>query len=62
MIGVYILLIVIVFLLLLILIRQNLNMKSRKNPQFTIQVKQLLEHTMNGKTTSRGKLSIEWEF
>ena len=40
---VYILLIVVIFLLLLILIRQNLNTRSRQNPQLDLQVKQLLE-------------------
>lgn len=41
--AVYVLLIVVIFLLLLILIRQNLNTRSRLNPQQDIQIKQLLE-------------------
>lgn len=41
--AVYVLLIVVIFLLLLILIRQNLNTRSRLNPQLDSQVRQLLE-------------------
>ena len=43
MVVVYVLLIVVIFLLLLILVRQNLNTRSRINPQIENQVKQLLE-------------------
>lgn len=43
MVVVYVLLIVVIFLLLLILVRQNLNTRSRINPQLENQVKQLLE-------------------
>lgn len=39
----YVLLLVVIFLLLLILVRQNLNTRSRINPQIENQVKQLLE-------------------
>lgn len=43
MVVIYVLLIMVIFLLLLILVRQNLNTRSRINPQIENQVKQLLE-------------------